>query len=152
MDPEQDIVGTEATKKADEERANFKPIKLEDTGFFPAFALSQKPRSQVIRWQQDLNDREESYTLVVFEYTGNSEDKTPCHARLFISDSAMAQFQATLQPVVNPSSSTPWHAFTVTNDFQYGQLNEAGEARFLVYHKKESKPYQVRVFFFPAEA
>lgn len=33
--------------------------------------------------------------------------------------------------------------FTVDNRFQYGQKNSNGEARFVVYHDKEHRPYQV---------
>jgi hypothetical protein len=55
----------------------------------------------------------------------------------------MPRFREQLEPVVNQNSSAAWHAFTVTNDFQYGQVNEAGEARFLVFHDKKNKPFQV---------
>jgi hypothetical protein len=32
---------------------------------------------------------------------------------------------------------------TINDAFQYGQKNAAGEKRFVVYHNKENKPYQV---------
>jgi hypothetical protein len=35
------------------------------------------------------------------------------------------------------------------NNFQYGQKNESGELRFVVYHDEERKPYQVHTYSYP---
>jgi hypothetical protein len=39
--------------------------------------------------------------------------------------------------------ATGKYDLTIEEHFQYGQKNKEGEKRFVVYHSKENKPYQV---------
>ena len=70
------------------------------------------------------------------------ENKQPCEGRLFVSASAMERFKSLLSSITNPSSSSSWKTFAVSNDFQYGQKDAKGGARFLVFHDKGNKLYQ----------
>ena len=42
-----------------------------------------------------------------------------------------------------PNLHAEGYKIKVNSELQYGQKNAAGELRFVVYHDKERKPYQV---------
>ena len=47
------------------------------------------------------------------------------------------------EPLINVQRASGFYQLTVDDKSQYGQKNKEGEMRFVVYHDKGRKPYQV---------
>ncbi|KAI1146093.1 hypothetical protein F4825DRAFT_456823 [Nemania diffusa] len=130
-------------KQAKEIKENFQPVSAGTVCIFPQFVLEPK-RQQSVRWKQDSDDRVDDYLLVLFEYAGKDPLKASCFGRLFVSTKCLIAFEAKIFKVDNLNSDHEWRAFTVDDEFQYGQADSKGTHRFLVLHDKEQKPYQHR--------
>jgi len=101
-----------------------------------------KVNSENIEWSQDWgSSRSANYSSTGFFVDG--KDATNI---LFVETAKLMTFT---ELAVDVDSSNPLynhgykHKIQVTDAFQYGQDNEK-TMRFLVYHNKDSKPYQHR--------
>ncbi|ERF69343.1 hypothetical protein EPUS_08816 [Endocarpon pusillum Z07020] len=86
-----------------------------------------------LKWQQIFQDRNSDYYLVNYENKSKVTEEEHV-GMLFIEKSKVEEFKGVVKD----------GQITVSEKFQYGQPNKAGNKRFLVYHNKDNKPYQHR--------
>ncbi|KAL9076213.1 MAG: hypothetical protein Q9157_003748 [Trypethelium eluteriae] len=130
-------------KQAKEMKKNFQPVSAGTVCMFPQFAV-ESSRQRPVKWKQAFDDRVDYYLLILFEYAGKDPLKVSRSGRLFVTTKCLKAFEAKTSKIQIPNSDNELRAFTVDNDFQYGQADSKGTHRFLVLHDKEQKPYQHR--------
>ena len=104
-----------------------------------------------VQWSQNLKQREATYYEVAFTNTSLGKHKarfalldwSDCvvaeqpKGYLFIVDSKLDTFKQLCR------EENDKYIFTVTRDFLYGQKNNSGSNRFLVFHDPSTRIYQV---------
>ncbi|OAL06434.1 hypothetical protein IQ06DRAFT_288370 [Phaeosphaeriaceae sp. SRC1lsM3a] len=94
--------------------------------------IAEKHLKVTIEWSQSLHKKEETY----FSGTFKLPQKGGKSAAIFVQEEKLEEFKAL-------ATSGTW---TVNEVFQFGQAKDRS-VRWLVYHDKEHKPYQVISLF-----
>lgn len=96
-------------------------------------------QTETIQWQQNFSNRQEEYIVLPYSVKGKEASGS-----LFIQLGFADLF---FEKCSEDESSNPLvkggYKIQVDDAFQYGQNNEK-TLRFLVFHKKDNKPYQHR--------
>lgn len=90
--------------------------------------------------------------FIAAEFYKNSTKANPKHISKVGTEEPGGEFSSTPLDSSNllPTgiiANAEGYKITVDSNFQYGQKNAAGELRFVVYHDKARKPYQVSNYY-----
>jgi hypothetical protein len=82
--------------------------------------------------------------FIAAEYYKNSTKANPNHITKVgeLVEGGESLLYNSIYPIFDPSN-TEGYKLKVDSRLQYGQKNAEGELRFVVFHDKERKPYQV---------
>ncbi|KAI0258575.1 hypothetical protein BC834DRAFT_963206 [Gloeopeniophorella convolvens] len=118
------------------------PTNHDDVLFVPALVGEELGGHRVnVEWQQSFSNRSAAYYVLIAQNRNqNNAEVTFFIAEEWYSGSASApQHISKVGRVVNGG-----YEVTITDVFQYGQKNKAGDGRFVVYHDHSRKPFQHR--------
>ncbi|KAI0258577.1 hypothetical protein BC834DRAFT_847282 [Gloeopeniophorella convolvens] len=139
------------------------PTNHDDVLFVPAITGEELNGHRVnVEWQQSFSNRSAAYYVLIAQNRNQSKCflVLPVKSRSYgvgaaVADNAEVTFFIA-EEWYSGSASAPQHIskvgrvvnggyeVTITDVFQYGQKNKAGDGRFVVYHDHSRKPFQHR--------
>ncbi|THV04037.1 hypothetical protein K435DRAFT_791231 [Dendrothele bispora CBS 962.96] len=99
-----------------------------------SFTLDNK-REITVAWSQSLSSKSEPYYAIPAKNTSRDNADVNFFVQKNWFDNELSKFAT-----VDGNTAR----VTITDKFQYGQKNDQGEFRFVVYHDTGRKPYQHR--------
>ncbi|THU87374.1 hypothetical protein K435DRAFT_804375 [Dendrothele bispora CBS 962.96] len=99
-----------------------------------SFTLDNK-REITVTWSQNLSSKSEPYYAIPAKNTSRDNADVNFFVQKNWLDNELSKFAT-----VDGNTAR----VTITDKFQYGQKNDQGEFRFVVYHDTSRKPYQHR--------
>ncbi|THV05865.1 hypothetical protein K435DRAFT_849612 [Dendrothele bispora CBS 962.96] len=99
-----------------------------------SFTLDNK-REITVTWSQNLSSKSEAHYAIPAKNTSRDNADVNFFVQKNWLDNELSKFAT-----VDGNTAR----VTITDKFQYGQKNDQGEFRFVVYHDTSRKPYQHR--------